>query len=354
MAQSALAAPQIPPINGFDHEELVVRAGRRSDITIVIAVHSTRLGGAMGACRTWRYPSRAAAIQDALRLSEAMTYKAAAAGVDAGGGKSVLCLAPGAELDPARRQNLFRDFGEMVEGLDGRYFTGQDVGTTPDDVTVIAESTRHVQQTGIDTGPWAAKGVYYSMRACANHVFGDPSLASRQIAVIGLGAVGGNLARLLADAGVHLLLADIDERRRALADELGATWTTPTEALTAEVDIVAPCALGGMIDAAVVDALRSPIVCGGANNQLADLHLAADLMARNIVYAPDFVANAGGFIYVAALRFASDTAEAVTEAEERTQHLEGQMGQLMSIAADERVSPLEAARQLAGARIAAA
>jgi leucine dehydrogenase len=354
MTSGALVAPSIPPIRGFDHEELVVRAGPRSGITIVIAVHSTRLGGAMGACRTWRYPTRAAAVQDALRLSESMTYKAAAAGVDAGGGKSVLCLAPGVELDAPRRRQLFLDFGEMVEGLDGRYFTGQDVGTTPADVAIVAQSTRYVQQAGIDTGPWAAKGVFHSMRACARHVFGDPSLASRRVAVVGLGAVGGNLAHLLADAGARLVLADIDDSRRVLAEQLAATWTTPTAALTAEVDIVAPCALGGMIDAAVVDALRSPIICGGANNQLADLHLAADLMERGVLYAPDFVANAGGFIYVAALRFASEVAEATVDAEKRTRQLEEQMGQLISLGSAEHMTPLEAARQLAGARIAAA
>ncbi len=215
------------------------------------AVHSTARGPALGGCRMWTYEDSRAAVRDVLRLSRAMTFKAAVADLPLGGGKGVIMLHPGEPLDGDRRRDALLDFADTVEMLDGRYLTAEDVGTSDADMAVIAGGTRHV--TGLaegsgDPSPWTALGVDASLRVACERVFGTESPAGRTVALIGLGRVGGHLARLLAEAGADLLVADIDPRKRALAEELGARWTDPETALRAEVDVLAPCALGGVLD----------------------------------------------------------------------------------------------------------
>jgi leucine dehydrogenase len=278
--------------------------GPRSGATIAIAVHSTALGPALGGARMWHYESPADGIEDALRLARAMTYKAAAAGLLLGGGKGVIC-APGRERPEGElRRAILLDFGDAVASLGGKYVTAEDVGTGAADMAVIAERTSHVvglpgERGGSgDPSPVTARGVLAALRACLEHRFGNPSLEGVRVCVIGGGHVGGRLARLLAAGAAEVTLTDVDPSRRALAEELGATWVEPAEAILTECDALAPCALGGVIDAATVDRLRCGIVCGAANNVLADEHLAADLTRRGIVYAPDFIANAGGLISV--------------------------------------------------------
>jgi leucine dehydrogenase len=292
------------PEAAADYEELRVVAGPRSGATIAIAVHSTALGPALGGARMWHYETPADGIEDALRLARAMTYKAAAAGLLLGGGKGVICAPtperPAGEL----RRAMLLDFGDAVASLGGKYVTAEDVGTGAADMEVIAERTSHVvglpgERGGSgDPSPVTARGVLAALRACLEHRFGDPSLKGVRVCIVGAGHVGGRLARLLVGGGAEVTLSDVDPARRALAEELGAAWIEPGEAITADCDVLAPCALGGVVDAETVDALRCAIVCGSANNVLADEGVAVDLARRGIVYAPDFIANAGGLINV--------------------------------------------------------
>ncbi len=350
----AAAAGEIPPV-ALEHEELVVRKGPRSGLYQCIAVHSTTLGPALGGLRLWHYEDPADAMRDALRLARGMTYKAASAGLGLGGGKGVIC-APPRPPDAAGRRELLLDFGDLVETLGGRYVTAEDVGIAPADLEVIAERTRHV--TGLDAShggsgdpsPFTALGVEAAMRACAAERFGSSDLGGLTIAVAGLGHVGSVLARRLAGARAALVLADIDASRAAVAAELGARWVDPGEILEAECDILAPCALGGAIDADVVPKLRCEIVCGCANNQLADESLAAALAERGILYAPDFIVNAGGLIHVyKELRGYSEE-----RAIELALGIEDGLGSVFAKARELGITPLEAARRRAGARVVAA
>jgi leucine dehydrogenase len=283
-----------------------VRRGRRSGLYTMVAVHSTTRGPSLGGCRMWSYADSRAAVRDALRLSRAMTSKSAVAGLPLGGGKGVIMLpaqAPAPEA--ALRRDALLDFGETVAQLDGRYVTAEDVGTSDADMTVIAEQTDHVAGLAIERGgsgdpsPWTALGVATAIHVTAERVFGSGDLAGRRIAVIGLGNVGGSLARSLAAEGATLVLADVAPAKRMLADELGAAWADPDAALRADVDVVAPCALGGLLDDVSVPELRCRAICGAANNQLAFDAVAAKLQGRGIVWTPDFVANAGGIINIA-------------------------------------------------------
>jgi leucine dehydrogenase len=209
------------------------------------------------------------------------------------------------ELAPRRRKDVLRDFADTVAALDGAYVTAEDVGTSAKDMETIAEQTPHVRGLARSRGgsgdpsPFTALGVVTAIEVACERVFGSASLKGRSVAVVGLGHVGARIARLLARAGADLLVADIDEGKRALADQLGARWVTPDKALAAGVDVYAPCALGGVLDHETVPELQCPIVAGAANNQLADDGIADLLNARDILWAPDFVANAGGIINIA-------------------------------------------------------
>jgi len=290
--------------NGIlDHEELVVRRGDRSGAYIAIGIHSTALGPALGGARLWRYPGLGDAIADALRLSEAMTFKAAAAGLDLGGGKAVI-LEPEGGLAGEDRVELMRDLGDVVESLAGRYVTAEDVGTGAEDMAAIAERTSHVVGLPEDRGgsgdpsPVTARGVEAAIRASCERRFGDRDPSGRRVCVIGLGHVGAKLAERLARAGAELVVSDIDPGKRELAERLGARWVGPTEAIASECEVLAPCALGGAIDERAVGELRCEVVCGAANNVLAGDEIAPRLHERGILYAPDFIANAGGLINV--------------------------------------------------------
>ena len=226
---------------GHDHEELVVQTGERSGATMAVAIHSTRSGPALGGARLWRYERDEDGIADALRLARGMTFKAAAAGLDLGGGKGVIC-APSAEPPSgAEREALLFDFGDLVESLGGHYITAEDVGMTPEDMEIIASRTNHV--TGLpaerggagDPSPFTAAGVQAAMRAAALFAFGTPSMEGRRIVVSGLGHVGEKLARGLAEAGASLVVSDVDSRKRATAEALGARWVEPDEALVSRL-----------------------------------------------------------------------------------------------------------------------
>jgi leucine dehydrogenase len=282
-----------------------VRRGERSGLFTIVAVHSTARGPALGGCRMWHYDDSRRAVRDALRLSRAMTFKSAVAGLPLGGGKGLI-MAP----DPAGaarrglRADALRDFGTTVQQLGGSYVTAEDVGTSSRDMEVISTTTNHV--TGLsrarggsgDPSPWTALGVEAAIGVCCERVFGSASLKGRTIAVSGLGHVGARVAATCARAGATLLVTDIAAGKQALARDLGARWIEPDEALAADVDVLVPCALGGLLDHEAVERLQAPIVAGAANNQLADDDVAGLLAERGVLWAPDFVVNAGGIINI--------------------------------------------------------
>lgn len=253
----------------------------------------------------WEYADARAALRDALRLSRAMTYKAAVADLPLGGGKGVIMIHAGVRLPSERRRRALLDFADTVDAVGGRYITAEDVGTSSRDMSVIAQATRHVAGLARSRGgsgdpsPFTALGVESAIRACGERVFGTDALRGRTICVIGLGHVGSRVATRCARAGAKLLLADLDETKRALAQQLGARWARPDRALEAEVDVLVPCALGGLLNEATVPRLRCAIIAGAANNQLADDSIADLLAARGILWAPDFVVSAGGLINIA-------------------------------------------------------
>jgi leucine dehydrogenase len=233
----------------------------------------------------WTYDDARAAVRDVLRLSRAMTFKAAVAGLPLGGGKGVIMLRPDEpRLSPERRRAVLEDFGDTVEALGGDYLTAEHV-------TGLASGSG-------DPSPWTAIGCEFAVRATLERVFGSQDVSSRRIAVIGLGSVGGRLAELLHEGGAELVVADVDQSKRELAQRLGAEWTDPLSALTADVDLIAPCALGGVLNDDTVPALRCKAIAGAANNQLADDSLEARIAERGILWAPDFVCNAGGIINI--------------------------------------------------------
>lgn len=334
-------------------EDMLVQAGERSGATIAIAVHSTALGPALGGARLWHYESDEDGVADARRLARAMTYKAAAAGLLLGGGKGVIC-APTPHPEGELRRALLLDFGDAVESLGGRYVTAEDVGTGAADMAVIAERTAHVvglpgERGGSgDPSPVTARGILAAMRACLEHRLGSPDPAGVRVCVVGAGHVGGRLATVLAEAGAAVTISDLDPSRRRLADHLGATWIDdPAEAILSDCDVLAPCALGGVIDATTVGRLRCRVICGAANNVLADDSLAVALAAREITYAPDFIANAGGLINVYAELHQLDHA-AVTDLVDSigsTIHL------ILEAADDHGTTPLAEAQALAQRRL---
>src|SRR3954451_9635111 len=231
------------PLATLDHEELVIRRGRRTGAHTIVAVHSTVLGPSLGGCRLWRYESSAAAARDALRLSRAMTFKAAAAGLGRGGGKGLIGAAPGEPPAGKERRALLHDFADTVNVLGGSYVTAEDVGTSARDMAAIAERTKHV--SGLATGrggsgnpsPFTARGVEAAMRACCEHEFGTRELRGRSVSIVGAGHVGSELARRLHKAGAKLILADIEPAKREIAKALAARWTDPSSALLAEVNV---------------------------------------------------------------------------------------------------------------------
>ncbi len=285
----------------MEHERVSIRRGERSGLTIVVAVHSTRLGRAVGGCRMWTYGSWVDGLADALRLSEAMSLKCAAAGIKRGGGKSVIVLSPGTVLAPDLRVAAMLDLGDVIEDLAGEYITGEDVGTSSEDMQVVRQCTPWVATGSPLPAPDEVEptslGVYSSLVATAEHIFGRADLRGRSMSIIGLGAVGAPLARLLAADGARLLVSDVDETKRATTADLGAEWITPADALHADVDFVVPAALGGLLSPESVAGLRCRAVVGPANNQLTDDGVADLLADRGIVWAPDFIVNAGGAVW---------------------------------------------------------
>jgi leucine dehydrogenase len=335
---------------------VLVRRGTRSGLFTFVAVHSTVRGPSLGGCRMWVYDDPRSALSDALRLSRAMTFKAAVADLPLGGGKGVIMIPAGERLARERRQAALLDFGDTVAALDGHYITAEDVGTSSRDMSVIATRTRHVaglsrQRGGSgDPSPFTALGVEAGIRAACARAFGSDSLNGRSVAIVGLGSVGSRVAKLCARAGGQLVLSDVDESKRTLAEQLGARWSAPEEALESAVDVLAPCALGGILNEESVPRLRCRVIAGAANNQLSEDRIADLLAARGILWAPDFVVNAGGIINIAEELGTYDPAAARRGVRRIADTLE----RIFEEAARAGVTPLAAAAALATRRLAPA
>jgi len=339
----------------FDHERVVMATGSRSGVPIIVAVHSTVLGPALGGARLWSYGHWTDALTDALRLAEGMTLKNSAAGLDLGGGKAVVCLPVGTALTDEQKRDVMLDLGDVVESLGGSYITAEDVGTSAELMSVVATRTQHVvglppEEGGVgEPADATAAGVHASVLATLEALHGSRDLAGRHLVISGLGQVGGRLARSLTAGGATLSVADVNPARKELADELGATWVGVDDALVLEADLFIPCGLGGVLTSDVIANLNVKGVCGAANNQLAHPEQAAELAARGILWAPDFVVNAGGVIYLALATPGADAAAI----EKRVERIGDTVSQVLRDAKKQSITTLDAALRLAGARLKA-
>jgi leucine dehydrogenase len=285
-----------------DHELVHFVTDRQSGLKAIVAVHSTHLGPGAGGVRFWHYSAPGEAVADALRLSRGMSFKNAMAGLPLGGGKAVIL----ADEAKTKTPEMLAAFGRAVEGLGGRYVTAEDVGMNVENMVAISRETRFVAglpvaegAVGGDPGPHTSYGVYLGVRAAVSRKLGRDSLSGLHIAIQGAGSVAGGLARRAAADGARISVADIDAgRAQRLADEVGGTLVDPARIMTLEADVLSPNALGAILTEASIAALSVPIVAGGANNQLATAADGDRIHQRGILYAPDYVINAGGIINV--------------------------------------------------------
>ena len=284
------------------HEQVVFSSDPITGLKAIIAIHDTTLGPALGGCRMWNYKNESDALKDVLRLSRGMTYKAAVAGLGLGGGKAVII----GDSKTMKNEDLFRSFGRFVEGLGGRYITAEDVGTCMSDMEWVRKETKYV--TGIsralggggDPSPVTAFGTFTGMKACVKKVFGSDSLKDRKISIQGIGHVGTYLVELLHKEGAKLYISDIDEEKlKSVAKKYACEVVNNDNIYELEVDIFAPCAMGGIINDTTIPKLKCAIIAGAANNQLEkEKKHGKALLDKGILYAPDYVINAGGIINI--------------------------------------------------------
>lgn len=334
-----------------DHEQIVYGFDRESGLKTIIAIHSTALGPALGGTRFYPYASEEDALADVLRLSRGMTYKAAASGLDLGGGKAVIIG------DPRRlkSERLWRAYGQFVDSLGGRYITAEDVGTTTEDMELVRRETQWAFGTPLSEGgsgdpsPATARGLIAGLRAVASRIRGDRELAGMRVAIQGVGKVGYAYARLLTEARAEVIVADIDDGavERAVRN-LGVKSIPLEDILSVDCDVLSPCALGGGINAETIPTLACSAILGSANNQLATDEDAVRLAEAGILYAPDFVVNAGGLINV------SQELRGYTEAgaSHRIDGIEQATARILDVAEEEGITPNQAAITVAERRIA--
>lgn len=284
----------------YKYENLFLCQDDKADFKAVIAIHSTVLGPAAGGIRMWQYDSEMDAIEDALRLARGMTYKYAAAGVNMGGGKAVVMA------DPKRkdREVVFRTLGKFINRLGGKFYTGEDVGTTLEDMEYLSMETSYVITLPQYLGgvgpisPLTAFGVIQGMRACAKAVFGSDGLKDKVVGLQGVGSVGSSMVEQLSELGARMVITDIDDARvEALVDRFGVKKVPADDIYDVECDIFSPCALGAILNDQTIPRLKCKIVCGAANNQLKEERHGEDLTKRGILYGPDYIVNAGGAVY---------------------------------------------------------
>ncbi|WLR43873.1 branched-chain amino acid dehydrogenase [Bacillus carboniphilus] len=334
----------------YDYEQLVFCQDKLSGLKAIIAIHDTTLGPALGGTRMWTYDSEAAAIEDALRLARGMTYKNAAAGLNLGGGKTVIIGDPRTD----KNEELFRSFGRYIQGLNGRYITAEDVGTTVADMDIIHQETNYV--TGIspafgssgNPSPVTAYGVYVGMKAAAKEAFDTDSLEGKTIAVQGVGSVAYNLCKHLHEEGASLIVTDINkEAVKRAVDDFGAKAVDPSDIYSVDCDIFAPCALGAIINDETIPQLKARVIAGAANNQLKDESHGEMIHEMGMVYAPDYVINSGGVINVADELEGYNRERALKKVEGIYQNIE----KVFSIAKRDNIPIYRAADKLAEERI---
>jgi leucine dehydrogenase len=333
----------------FDaHEEVHFITDEASGLRAIIAMHSTHLGPAAGGCRFWHYAEDGQALTDALRLSRGMSYKNAMAGLPLGGGKAVIL----AGSDKVKSPAMLAAFGRAVEGLGGRYVTAEDVGINVDDMTEVSRQTRFVAglpvehgAVGGDPGPHTSLGVFLGIKAAVRRALGKDSLSGLHIAMQGAGSVASGVAMHAAAEGARLSIADVDAARvQKLADATGASIVDPAEIMTVEADVLSPNALGAILTEQSIAALRVPVVAGGANNQLATPQDGERLMQRGILYAPDYVINAGGIINVSTEYLKDGDASVVRQ---RIEGIPGRLEQIWAESAESGRNPAAVADAMA-------
>jgi leucine dehydrogenase len=334
------------------HEQVVFCRDDKVGLRAIIAVHDSTLGQALGGCRLYPYASEEEALRDCLRLSRGMTYKAAVAGLDLGGGKSVIIGDPS-----IKSEGLFRAFGRFVESLNGRYITAEDMNTTVEDMSHIRRETEWVTGKATylggsgDPSPVTAWGTFHGVRACLEVVYGSPDVAGKKVAIQGCGSVGRYLAHYLSEAGAELFYTDISkERVQNCIDKYGGTAVSAEDWYSLDVDVLAPCAVGGIINQHTIPLLKAPIIAGGANNQLDDEIRDAEALAeKGITYAPDYVINAGGLVNVCTeLR-----GLAREQAMEQASNIFVTVKDVINLAKAQGITSIQASNKLAEARIEA-
>jgi leucine dehydrogenase len=333
-----------------EHERVVLWTDESCNYRGIIAIHNTALGPAVGGTRFWHYANDEAASRDALRLSKGMSYKNALAGLPFGGGKSVII----GDNKTSDRERIFRAHGRFVESLGGRYITAEDIGTRPSDMEYVALETKHVAglpgRSG-DPSPVTARGVFRALQACAQHRWGSLDLTGRVVAIQGCGSTGYNLAKELHEAGANLIASDIDpDRVKRLVNEFNAREVSIEDIFAAPADIFSPCAMGGILNDESIPQIQAEIIVGSANNQLLEPRHGDVLDARGTLYAPDYVANAGGMINGCRELLGWDTADAML----KVQELYDTMLELLGKSRDEGIPPFRKADQLAEQRLTAA
>ncbi|HVS84873.1 MAG TPA: Glu/Leu/Phe/Val dehydrogenase dimerization domain-containing protein [Gaiellaceae bacterium] len=331
----------------WDGEEAVIHHDADSGAWIFVCVHSTALGDSAGGTRMRVYPQPADGLADAMKLSGAMTRKWAAADLPRGGGKAVLAVPELLQGEPRKR--LLRRYGQLVESLGGTYRTAGDMNISPTDLDVVAERCRFVYGTsdrGGNSGVGTARACWYGIRASVEHAFGSPDLDGRSVLVQGVGAVGGDLARLLADAGARVLVSDVDEER---ARATGFEFVPAADAVSTECDVFSPCAVGGVLNEESIPRLRCRVVAGSANNQLGEPADATRMHERGILYAPDYVTNAGGIIQLYGME---DAGWDAARLEQQYARVGETLLELFAEAERDGVTPADAADRLVERRLA--
>ncbi|MFJ8515448.1 Leu/Phe/Val dehydrogenase [Lysinibacillus xylanilyticus] len=335
----------------YDYEQLVFCQDEASGLKAIIAIHDTTLGPALGGARMWTYASEENAVEDALRLARGMTYKNAAAGLNLGGGKTVIIGDPFKD----KNEEMFRALGRFIQGLNGRYITAEDVGTTVADMDLIHEETNYV--TGIspafgssgNPSPVTAYGVYRGMKAAAKEAFGSESLEGRTISVQGLGNVAYKLCEYLHNEGAKLVVTDINQAAiDRVVNDFDATAVAPEEIYSQEVDIFAPCALGAILNDETIPQLKAKVIAGSANNQLQDSRHGDYIHELGIAYAPDYVINAGGVINVADELYGYNSERAM----KRVEGIYDSIEKIFAISKRDGIPTYVAANRLAEERIA--
>jgi leucine dehydrogenase len=335
----------------MEHEQVVFCHDPNSKLKAIIAIHNTTLGPALGGTRMWSYASDDDAVVDALRLSRGMTYKAAISGLNLGGGKAVIIGDPS-----LKSEALWRRYGKFVNSLNGKYITAEDVNTSATDMEYIHLETKHV--TGIpeymggsgDPSPFTAYGVFVGMKACAHKHWGNDSLSGKKVLVQGVGHVGQYLVGHLVEAGAKVYITDINEARiKETSSKFAVEYVAPDKMLDLDLDVYAPCALGATVNGDSIPKLKCPIIAGAANNQLAvEKEHGRQLIDRGILYAPDFLINAGGLINVAAEAGGSYNREKVTKDVEK---IYGRILDIFGLSEAEGITTQEAAMKIAQKRI---